>query len=251
MKAFLLAAGHGTRLRPLTNQITKCLVPVCGKPMLEYWFALFRKHGITDVLINLNHFPDQVKKYVSENVNDIRVNLIYEEMLLGSLGTIMHNQCYVNNESEFFIFYADNLTNVNLTDMLNFHKSSDKPFTMGLFRTNDPYSCGIAELDENGTIIEFEEKPKNPKSNLANAGIYIMKPALFDALQLNQNILLDIGYDLLPKLVNNMNGYEIKEFLLDIGTHANLKLANEFVTSNRDIFPAFLKDEQGERLLKK
>ncbi len=236
MKAFLLAAGHGTRLRPLTNQIPKCLVPVCGKPIIEYWFSLFRKYGITEVLVNLNHFPDQVKNYISEHVKDIKVKLSYEEMLLGSLGTIIHNRSFVKGESDFFIFYADNLTNLNITDMMKFHQSSDKPFTMGLFRSNDPYSCGIAELNDKGTVIEFEEKPKFPKSNLANAGIYIMQQELLNTLLLNQHTLLDIGYDLLPKLVNNMNGYEIKQFLLDIGTHPNLKLANEFVNKNQEIF---------------
>ena len=73
MKAFLLAAGLGTRLRPITNTIPKCLVSVAGKPMLYYWFNLFRKYGITEVLINLNHFPDQVKEYIKNNIIDIKV----------------------------------------------------------------------------------------------------------------------------------------------------------------------------------
>ena len=162
--------------------------------------------------------------------------MVYEEKLLGSLGTIIRNRSYVEQENDFFIFYADTLTTVSLTNMFDFHKSSTNPFTMGLFRTNDPSSCGIAEVNDDRTIVAFEEKPKNPKSNLANAGIYIMKPNLLNILELNHNKVLDIGYDLLPKLVNNMSGYEIKEFIVDIGTHRNLKLANECVRDSQDIF---------------
>jgi mannose-1-phosphate guanylyltransferase len=95
MKAFLLAAGLGTRLRPITNTIPKCLVPVAGKPMLYYWFNLFRKYGITEVLINLNHFPDQVKNYIQNNITDLSVSLVNEETLLGSLGTLLKNKEFV------------------------------------------------------------------------------------------------------------------------------------------------------------
>lgn len=236
MKAFLLAAGHGTRLKPITDNIPKCLVKVAGKPMLQFWFELFRKHGVTEVIINLNHFPEQVKQYITDNVVDIKVNLVYEHTLLGSLGTLIKNSSFVKNEENFFVFYSDNLTNVNLTEMLKFHRSLENPFTMGLFRANDPGSCGIAQLNNNFTITDFEEKPKFPKSDLANAGIYIMEPYLLDKIKLESDKLYDIGYDLLPTLVNNMNGYEIKEFLIDMGTHANLKLANKFVLKNSDLF---------------
>lgn len=236
MKAFLLAAGHGTRLQPITNSIPKCLVPIAGKPMLQYWFDLFHKHGITEVLINLNHFPEQVEKFIDLNEKEIQVNLVNEDTLLGSLGTLINNKKFVEDESEFFVFYSDNLTNVNLTKMLSFHKSLDKPFTMGLFRANDPKSCGIAELNDNYTIIDFVEKPSHPKSDLANAGVYIMKPELLNGFNVKKEELQDIGYDLLPKLVNNMNGFEIKDFLLDMGTHENLKRANEFVKNNPQEF---------------
>ena len=236
MKAFLLAAGLGTRLRPITNTIPKCLVPVAGKPMLYYWFNLFRKYGITEVLINLNHFPDQVKEYIQNNIIDIKVTLVNEETLLGSYGTLLHNQKFVEKEDNFFIFYGDTLTNVNLDNMMQVHKQSLKPFTIGLFRSSNPSSCGIATLDSFGSVVDFEEKPKAPKSDLANAGVYIMNTKLFDKIQLDNNKLLDIGFDLLPKLINQMQGFEIKDFVLDMGTPINLTLATEFVNNNRDLF---------------
>lgn len=236
MKAFLLAAGLGTRLKPITDTVPKCLVPVAGRPMLAYWFDLFRKHGITDVLINLNHLPDQVREYVRENNQDVKVTLVYEETLLGSLGTILENKYYIEEEESFFIFYADTLTNVDLGDMLRSHKSSGMPFTMGLFHSDNPSSCGIAELDENNIIVGFEEKPQKPKSTLANAGLYIMNTSLLDDIKLSPGKLLDIGYDLLPTLVSNMTGYKQINFVLDIGTHNNLIRANEFIKNNPKIF---------------
>ncbi len=236
MKAFLLAAGLGTRLRPITNTIPKCLVPVAGKPMLYYWFNLFRKYGITEVLINLNHFPDQVKEYIQNNIIDIKVTLVNEETLLGSYGTLLHNQKFVEKEENFFIFYGDTLTNVNLDTMMQVHKQSLKPFTIGLFRSNNPSSCGIVTLDSSGSVVDFEEKPNAPKSDLANAGIYIMNTKLFDKIQLDNKKLLDIGFDLLPKLINQMQGFEIKDFVLDMGTPINLTVATEFVNNNPSLF---------------
>ncbi len=236
MKAFLLAAGLGTRLRPITNIIPKCLVPVAGKPMLYYWFNLFRKYGITEVLINLNHFPDQVKEYINNNIFDIKATLVNEEILLGSFGTLLHNQKFVEKEENFFIFYADTLTNVNLNEMMEMHKKSLKPFTIALFRTTNPSSCGIVALDSTGCVIDFEEKPKAPKSDLANAGIYIMNTKLFNKIQLDNKKPLDIGFDLLPKLINQMQGFEIKDFVLDMGTPNNLTLATQFVNNNPTLF---------------
>jgi mannose-1-phosphate guanylyltransferase len=236
MKAFLLAAGLGTRLRPITNIIPKCLVPVAGKPMLYYWFNLFRKYGITEVLINLNHFPDQVKEYINNNIFDIKVTLVNEEILLGSFGTLLHNQKFVEKEENFFIFYADTLTNVNLNEMMEMHKKSLKPFTIALFRTTNPSSCGIVELDSTGCVIDFEEKPNSPKSDLANAGIYIMNTNLFNKIQLDNKKPLDIGFDLLPKLINQMQGFEINDFVLDMGTPNNLTLATHFVNNNPTLF---------------
>lgn len=236
MKAFLMAAGHGTRLKPITNSIPKCLVPVNGKPMLDYWFELFRKHGIDEVLININHFPDQVREYISNNVDDVKVNLIYEDYLLGSLGTIINNQEFIKNENEFFVFYSDNLTNLNISNFYEFHKTKNKLITLGLFRANNPESCGIADVDDNNLVINFEEKPNKPISNLANAGIYIFNPKIFNSLELKKNKILDIGYHLLPKYINQMNGFIIEDYLMDIGTHENHSKANEFMKNNFHLF---------------
>ena len=117
MKAVLLAAGLGTRLLPLTREIPKCLIPVNGVPLMDYWFRLFRKFGIDEVLINVNHLPEKVKVYVDENAHDLKVTLIYEKQLLGSLGTILNNRQFFHADEDVYIFYSDNLTNIDLSRM--------------------------------------------------------------------------------------------------------------------------------------
>ena len=236
MKAILLSAGHGTRLRPLTLTTPKCLIPINGIPLMTYWFNLFRKYGIDEVLINLSYLPEKVEEYIEKHAKDIKVHLYFENKLLGSLGTLVKNQSFFNNNEDVFIFYSDNLTNTNLRNLYNFHKNYSFPFTMGLFRTNDPHGCGIAELDESKTIIKFIEKPKEPESNLANAGIYVTSREVFNFINSTAKGILDIGFDLLPNLINHMKGYSIPEFLIDVGTLDNIKIAEQFVKKNPEIF---------------
>ncbi len=223
MKAFLLAAGEGTRLRPITYTIPKCLVPINGKPLLGIWLNLLKAHGVTDILVNLHHFSYMVAEYLAENTPaGIKVDTIYEEDLLGSAGTVLANQEFVAAEEQFFIIYADNLTAVDLSCMLDFHESHPGMFTMGLFRTDSPEQCGVVELKDEGLITGFVEKPENPVGNLANAGIFLVGREIFDYIPSGK---ADFGFDVLPKLVGKAYGYVINEYLLDIGSIANYKLA--------------------------
>ena len=224
MKAFLLAAGLGTRLKPLTNDTPKCLVNVCGKPLLAWWIDLFEHHGIYDVLINLHHLSKEVIKYIDTCKSKIKFQYFYEEKLLGSGGTLRENGGFVKNEKSFFICYADNLTNYNLSDFFAFHLEKKSTFSMALFRTDKPSAKGIALLDEDNRVIEFEEKPNYPKSNLANAGIYISSPEILKLIP-NEEVT-DIGFHLLPSLIGQMSGWESSDYLIDIGTHTDLVRAD-------------------------
>jgi mannose-1-phosphate guanylyltransferase len=223
MKAFLLAAGLGTRLKPITDSIPKCLVHICGKPLLGWWIDLFKKHGVDKVLINLHHFPEKVKEYLELNSQGIKFHYSYEENLLGSAGTLRENKNFVKDENDFFILYADNLTNVNLSEFIKFHRSQNNFFSMGLFKSQNPSACGIALMNDEGVITDFEEKPKSPKSDLASAGIFLSSPEVLDLIPKNE--ITDIGFHLIPKLVSRMNGWLIEDYLIDIGTHENLRYA--------------------------
>src|ERR1700737_2478733 len=121
MKAFLLAAGYGTRLRPLTDRVPKCLLPIRGVPLLEIWLELLANYGINEVLVNTHSYPGAVKKYVEENSAGLTIRVSEEETLLGSAGTLRENREWVASDSAFWVFYADVLTNANLAHMLEFH----------------------------------------------------------------------------------------------------------------------------------
>jgi mannose-1-phosphate guanylyltransferase len=225
MKAFLLAAGKGSRLWPITEHMPKCLVPIKGKPILQIWLQLCSRYGIEEVLINLHHFPDRVRDFINHLTWDLKITLFYEERLLGSGGTVLANHEFVKNEERFFVFYADNLTNVDLNQMINFDDVHPGHLTMGLFRTDSPEKCGIAEINQDSLVVGFEEKPKNPKSNLANAGIYLAKREIWEYIPHKE--FIDFGFDIFPRLVGKMYGYEIREYLLDIGTLEDYKKAQE------------------------
>ncbi len=244
MKAFLLAAGLGVRLRPITNTIPKCMIPIGGKPMLHHWFSLLKEHGITDVLINLHHLPQKVIEYVKSlevrtqglnfefpalnhchQASGFNITMFCEEELMGSAGTVRENADWVRSETEFIIAYADNLTNANLTKLLRFHRDKKPILTMGLFHSDYPQACGIASLDENGVVVSFVEKPRKTESDLANAGIYVASPEIFSYIP--EGNVVDLGHDVLPKLVGKMYGCEIDGYLRDIGTPENYWKAQE------------------------
>ena len=225
MKAFLLAAGKGTRLKPLTDTIPKCLAPIKGVPLLRIWLDLFRIHGITDVLINLYHLPHLVEDYINSNALDINVRTFHEETLLGTAGTVLANRDFVSGERCFIIAYADNLTDMNLSRMVDFHLEGGGVLTMGLFRAEAPEECGIAEIGRGNVITSFTEKPADPQSNLANAGIYIAGEEIFDYIPMKK--FIDFGFDVLPRLVGRMYGYVIEEHLIDVGNPDSYKRANE------------------------
>lgn len=225
MKAFLLAAGLGTRLRPLTDTVPKCLVPIAGRPLLSYWMTLLARHGFDDVRINVHHLPDQVRAFAREHAHP-RLTVFEEPVLLGSAGTIRANHAWVAGGTPFLVAYADDLTNANLSALMQVHARHRPLLTMGLFRADDPSRCGIAELDgdeSDAAILSFEEKPGRPKSNLANAGIYVTDARIIDRIP--DVVPADFGHHVLPGLVGDMRGHLLSGRLIDVGTWASYEQA--------------------------
>lgn len=228
MKAFLLAAGIGSRLRPITDTIPKCLVEIAEHPMLDWWAKLLKENGVTEVLINTHYLHEKVHAYIQEfnkKQSDITFVEFYEQELLGSGGTVKANRGFVENEEDFLICYADNLCDIKLSELICFHQNKKSPLTMALFRTNLPKQCGIAQLDSAGRIIEFVEKPEFPKSDLANAGIYVANKEIFKYFP--EEKFIDFGKDVLPRLVGKMHGWETSDYLIDIGTMENYERAKK------------------------
>ncbi len=218
MKAFLLAAGEGTRLKPLTNTIPKCLVPVRKEPLLAIWLDLCRLSGIDEVLINLHAHADEVRRFLASRDFGIHINLFEEHTLLGSAGTIAANRGWVESDELFWILYADVLTNMDLSKMLAFHRTKRAAATMAVHQVPDPSQCGIALVDNAHIVCGFVEKPQQPPGNLAFTGVMIATPRLLDVIP--SNLPADLGFNVFPKLLGAMAAYEISEYLIDIGTMA-------------------------------
>jgi mannose-1-phosphate guanylyltransferase len=223
MKAFLLAAGHGTRLRPLTDSIPKCLVPIRGIPLLQIWIDLCRRNGISEILINLHAHANVVRTFLQENRRGMKVTVSEEAVLLGSAGTLLANRQWIGSDPEFWVFYADVLTTASLSALLDVHHRQNKLATLGLYEVPDPRRCGIVTLDENGTVLDFVEKPEFPSTNLAFCGIMVANRRLLDVIP--EQVPADIGFHVLPQLSGQLAAYRISDYLLDIGTLENFNLA--------------------------
>jgi mannose-1-phosphate guanylyltransferase len=224
MKAFLLAAGHGTRLRPITDHVPKCLVPIRGTPMLAIWLTLCKKLGINEVLINVHAHADVVRAFLREFTDGkLSVNVVEEAQLLGSAGTLRANRSWVNGEELFWVFYADVLHCADLAAMLHLHRQRTVAATLGVYEVADPSRCGIITANPEGIIENFVEKPKRPTSNLAFSGLMIGTPTLLDAIP--DRVPADIGFDVLPNLKNQMLAFRITDYLIDIGTMENYQTA--------------------------
>ena len=223
MKAFLLAAGHGTRLRPLTDQMPKCLVPIRGVPLLSIWLEICRRQGVDEVLVNLHSQAQTVRDFLATAHVDIRVRLFEEPTLLGSAGTLRANRAWVESESSFWVLYADILTTTDLTRMAAFHRRRQGVATLGVCRVPDPTRSGIVVVNEAGIIRNFVEKPENPHGNLAFGGILLARPELLDSIP--ERAPADLSCEVLPRLVNRMFAFPITGYHLDIGTPESYRAA--------------------------
>ena len=228
MKAMILAAGEGRRLRPLTNHLPKPMLPVAGRPLLEHTIVYLRENGITDLAINLYHLPQAVIDYFGDG-SDWGISLRYsvEEKLLGSAGGVKLVQDFFDDT--FIVYYGDLFTQADLRPMIDLHRQRGAPATMGLYRVPDPWNRGIVELNAEQTITRFAEKPPRDQvfSDLANAGIYVLEPEVLDSIPAGQ--MYDFGHDVFPDMLANgvpIAGYVIDDSLIDIGLPEKYEEAN-------------------------
>jgi len=218
MKAIILAAGLGTRLRPITSTIPKCLVPINGTPLLELWLRDCERAGVEGVLVNTHYLADRVEDFVAAR-RGIPVTLAYEPTLLGSAGTLAKNWDFVDGDESFLVVYADNLTTFSLSDLIAFHATHTRIASMALFRSPNPSACGVVQMDDSGLVTGFWEKPENPPGNLVNAGLYVFRSQVRPFLP--TEVPADVGRSLMPALVGRAMGLPIADYFVDIGTLEN------------------------------
>ena len=218
MRAALLAAGLGTRLRPLTDTTPKCLISVGGSTLLDRWLDALALAGVDEVLVNTHHLSDKVQAHVARRQGVApEVRTSYEPELLGSAGTLRANADFFAGSDMFLAVNADNLTSFDVRKLVDAHRGSMAPATMTLFDAPRPTECGIVEVRD-GLVVGFEEKPEHPRSSLANAGMYAFDPDVLGLLP-PDSLPLDIGHHLLPRLVGRARALSIGEaYFADIGT---------------------------------
>jgi mannose-1-phosphate guanylyltransferase len=216
MKAFLLAAGVGSRLRPITDTIPKCMVTIDGQPMLDIWLGALDRAGVDEVLVNLHHLPEVVRGHVAARTGPPAVRTVLEPELLGSAGTLLANRDWVDGEESFLTCYADNLTDFDLRSLVEAHRAHDAIATLTVFHSDRPWAGGVVEIDAAGRVTGFTEKPAHPVSDLTNAGMYAFRPAVLD--EIDGVPPTDIGFDLLPRLVGRARAVLVDGYFRDIGT---------------------------------
>jgi mannose-1-phosphate guanylyltransferase len=224
VKAVLLAAGLGTRLRPVTDHTPKCLVEIGGRSLLDIWLDALTVAGVDEVLVNTHHLSDQVEMHVGRRSTPPTVRLSYEPVLLGSAGTLLANRDFLDGEDLFLAINGDNLTDFDLRELITAHRAGDAIATLTVFEAARPSECGIVEVAADGRVHSFVEKPAVPPSNLANAGMYAFSPKVLT--EIPEPLPRDIGYDLLPSLAGRARAVRLEDcYFLDVGTPAALERA--------------------------
>jgi mannose-1-phosphate guanylyltransferase len=227
MRALLLAAGMGTRLRPLTDNVPKCLVPIHGKPLLDYWLDLLLGAGIERILINTHWLAETVEAHVAGSPWLDRIDMVREAELLGTGGTILANRGWLGRDA-FLVAHADNLTDLDTAELIAAHagRPPGVMLTMLAFRTDAPQSCGILQLDAAGVVRAFHEKVADPPGNLANGAVYIIEPEVVDYIAGLGRTFVDLSTEVMPAFVGRILAHETKGYHRDIGSPESLARAH-------------------------
>jgi mannose-1-phosphate guanylyltransferase len=220
MKAMVLAAGLGTRLRPLTYEITKPMVPVLDRPVMEHILDLLRRHGFDEVIANLHYFPDSIKEYFGE-----RISYRIEEELLGTAGGVRACRDFFGDEA-FLVISGDALTDIDLTALANRHREAGGIATLAVKKVPDTREYGVILHDRDRRITGFQEKPapEEALSDLGNCGIYVFSPEIFDYFP--ERPFADWAQDVFPALLENdvpFHIHEIDEYWNDVGSLTELR----------------------------
>ncbi len=221
MKAMILAAGRGQRLCPLTDTCPKPMIPIAGKPLLEYVVRLLARHGFDQLAINLSHLPHIIRDHFGDGrAFGVKITYSFEEQLLGTAGAVRRLAAFF--DEPFLVYYGDNLSNADLTDLWRAHHRRNALASMGLLWMDDPTNRGIVRVDTKGHIVGFIEKPQAHEvfdEYLVNGGTYVLDPAIIDHIP--PRAPSDFSHDVFPALLakgQTLYGHKLKGQLLSTDT---------------------------------
>ena len=236
-KAFIMCAGLGTRLRPLTYDTPKPMIRISNKPLLQNSIELLKKYGITDITLNLHLHPEQIKDYFGDGSKfGVNISYSYEKELLGTaggLGKVRHKF-----DDTFIVLSGDGLIDLDLEAVLKYHESKESLATIVLKRYNEKFKYGVVFVDDsNNQVQKFVEKPnlKDIYENRVNVGVYILEPKIFDYIP--EHKFYDFGHDLWPDLMQRnipIYTYEMDGYWCDVGNLNAYRFVQKHVLDNKD-----------------
>ncbi|HWI64923.1 MAG TPA: sugar phosphate nucleotidyltransferase [Symbiobacteriaceae bacterium] len=235
MKAVVMAGGEGTRLRPLTVNRPKPMVPVVGRPVMEHIVGLVRRHGIDEIVATLHYLPDVIQDYFGDGSEfGVKMKYTVEVTPLGTAGSVRMSAHDLTET--FIVISGDALTDMDLTDLIRFHKEKGAVATLALTRVPNPLEFGVVITDGAGRIVRFLEKPSWSEvfSDTINTGIYVLEPEVFELMEADK--VYDFSKDIFPKLLaagKPMYGYVSRNYWCDIGSLDQCLQANEDCLAGR------------------
>lgn len=237
MKAVILVGGEGTRLRPLTLQRLKSMVPMAGRPFLEYQLDLLRRHGVRDVVLSICHLPEKIRRFYGDGKRyGVRLHYARETTPLGTAGAIKNCEPFVAGGEPVAVLNGDILTNVDLGKMLALHQARRAVVTLALARVADPSAYGLVKQDAQKRVLSFVEKPSTDetRSPWINAGIYIFSPEVFRRIPAGKPYSAE--RELFPGLLGageRVWGFQLRDYWMDIGTLGRYLQANLDILEGR------------------
>ena len=244
MKALFLAGGMGTRLKPLTDDLPKPMVPIMGKPLLERNLLKLKNSGVDEIILSTSYKPHKIKEYFGDGAKmGLKIHYVCEDIPLGTGGAIKNAQEFFDDT--FIIFNADILSNIDVTEMLKFHKEKHALATIAVTRVENPSQYGVIQYNEALYAESFIEKPKlsEAKSNYINAGIYIFEPQVLEEIPDSEVVSIEREtYPLLLEKGYPIAVYKSKEYWMDIGTIDKYRQAHQDILDGRYPLPELRKD---------
>lgn len=207
MKAMILAGGFGTRLRPLTNDVPKPMLPVNGMPILWYVINHLKAYGFDEIIINVGYLKNSIIKYIQYDLHSsIPIQFIEEDSVSGSAGAISKAREFFNDEEDFLVVNGDVICDFDLSELWRFHKQKQSLATLSLFEKEEVDQFGVVILSNDKKIQAFQEKPQKglELSHLINAGIYAFNKKIFECIpELKYDgEVVDLAKDIFPNLIS-------------------------------------------------
>ena len=230
MKAIIMAGGLGTRLRPLTNEIPKPMVPIIDRPVMSYIIELLKNHGFTDIAVTLNYKPKIITDYFEDGARlGVRLRYYIETTPLGTAGSVKNAADFLDDD--FLIMSGDAFTDMDLSDFARYHFMKKAIFTLACKYCDDAKGFGVLESSPKGRVLRFVEKPEISVPGLINTGIYMVKRQVLDLIP---DGFCDFGRDILPSLAaaEKLYAYKTDKYWSDIGSLPSYYSTNYFVAKN-------------------